>query len=156
MENKKSLLDILLNDYDWRTMTNNYNEQKMLEVVNSLGSNATKRLMVFICMTESANRGEVDMDFMIEWQNYYEQQQLAEILKGRNVALDYDEILQGADKDSRNEFMFGYAEWLQSQLCLMNQDRPVDGFHVENINNYGYISDVLNQYKKKNDLQELE
>lgn len=152
-------MDSLIEDYDWQAMTNNYNEQKILEVVNSLGDNATKRLFTFINIVDNVQkREEINQEFREKWILYYRRQQLEEILEGRNVALDYDEILNGIDMESYTDFIFGYAERLQRELCIMHrqQKQPEGVFHVENINNYGYISDILNQNKKKNDHQELE
>ena len=71
---RKPFLQSLSEDYDWQAMTNNYNEKKVAELVESLSNNATER-------------------------------------------------------------SYTLAAILNSGM-----------FHVENINNYGYIYDILNRH----------
>lgn len=151
MNNQKSMIESWHKDYDWQVLTNNFNEQKIIETIENMCDNASKKFMLLVCITNEMPTDQVNVDFCNKWAKHYREQQLKELLTGRDVALDYHEILDGITPCSYSDFMYALTEWLQEELRVMyaNQYHPHGGIlHVDHINNYGYISDILNQHKK--------
>ena len=159
MEEQKSFLESLQDDYDWQELTNNYNERKMIEVVENLTNNATERMYTLICIANSSDDG-VNEAFLKTHVDYYGNQQIKEILAGRDVLADYEHLLKGEDWQCEWDFLCDYIQALQRALRRLNNGEYGNNgvFHVENINNYGYISDVLNQLyrNRRYDCQEFE
>lgn len=152
MDNQKSIIESWHEEYDWQVLTNNFNEQKIIETIENRCDNASKRFMLLVCITNKMPSDKMNVDFCNKWAKHYREQQLKELLAGRNVALDVHEILDGINPESYGDFMFSFTERLQEELRVMyaNQYQSHGGMlHVDHINNYGYISDILNHIESK-------
>ena len=143
MKTQKSFLESLQSDYDWQVVTENYNERKVMEVVENLTNNATERMYTLISIANSTDDG-VNEAFLKTHVDYYADQQIKEILAGRDVLADYWHLLKGMDWQSEQDFLFDYIETLQRALRRLNsgENGHNGDLHVENINNYGYIECV--------------
>ena len=78
---------------------------------------------------------------------YYQQMQLEEIKAGRDVVKDIFNLYEGSDAEDEVELLYWHLRKWQDviQKVYKTKSEPNNVFQVENINNYGYIADVLNQ-----------
>lgn len=154
MKKKMTMYD-RLEKINWRELTDNYNEQKIVEEIDKFADNATERMFTFSWLTIQAE-DYISPEFYNQQWKRFTREQKEEVFNGHSVVTDYYHMLDGSPAEEWSMYYGGLVENMQHWImdlvfelekCKKN-DQISTVMYVNNINNFGNINST---HKHKSD-----